>query len=222
MPEPALPLHFFARVDESPDAEFYATPRFVLHIDEATVAALTSLYREELPAGSRLLDLMSSWVSHLPADVRYAHVSGLGMNAAELAANPRLDDVAVQDLNREPALPYADASFDAVLCAVSVQYLTQPVEVFRDCARVLRPGGKLVIATSHRLFPTKAIAAWRSLGPDDRMRLLAGYLTRAGGFATPRWIDRSPPDADPLWVAIATREAQAPTGSVRSSAYTPK
>jgi len=205
MAELALPPHLFARVDESPDAEFYAAPRFVLHIDEATVAALTALYREELPAGARVLDLMSSWVSHLPPEVPYAHVSGLGMNAAELAANPRLHDAAVQDLNREPVLPYADASFDAVLCAVSVQYLTRPVEVFRDCARVLRPGGKLVIATSHRLFPTKAIAAWRSLGPDDRMRLLAGYVARAGGFGAPRVVDRSPPQADPLWVLIAAR-----------------
>ena len=222
MAEPALPPHFFARVDESPDAEFYAAPRFVLHIDDATVAALTALYREELAAGSRLLDLMSSWVSHLPPEVGYAHVSGLGMNAAELAANPRLDDATVQDLNREPVLPYPDSSFDAVLCAVSVQYLTRPVEVFRDCARVLRPGGKLVVATSHRLFPTKAVAAWRSLGPDDRMRLLAGYLARAGGFAPPRRVDRSPPQADPLWVAIADREAQTSADSVRSSTYTPK
>jgi SAM-dependent methyltransferase len=222
MPEPALPPHFFARVDESPDAEFYAAPRFVLHVDDATVAALTALYREELPAGSRLLDLMSSWVSHLPPEVAFARVAGLGMNAAELAANPRLDDATVQDLNREPALPYADASFDAVLCAVSVQYLVRPVEVFRDCARVLRPAGKLVIATSHRLFPTKAVAAWRSLGPDDRMRLLAGCLSRAGGFAPPRLLDRSPPQADPLWVAIATRDTQVSSDAVRSSAYTPK
>ena len=205
MPESALPARLFARVDESPDAEFYAAPRFVLHIDPATIAALTELYREELPAGSSLLDLMSSWISHLPAEVPYAHVSGLGMNAEELAANPRLDARVVQDLNQSPALPCADASFDAILCAVSVQYLTRPVEVFRECARVLRPGGKLLIATSHRLFPTKAIAAWRSLEPGDRMRFLHACLERAGGFLTPRVIDRSPTLADPLWVLITAR-----------------
>jgi SAM-dependent methyltransferase len=212
MADPALPAHFFARVDEAPDGEFYSEPRFVLHVDPETVAALAELYREELPPNGALLDLMSSWVSHLPGDVAFSRVAGLGMNAAELDANPRLGERVVHDLNLEPTLPFADASFDAVLCAFSVQYLTRPVEVFRDCARALRPGGKLVIATSHRLFPTKAIAAWRALGAEDRTRLLQGCLQRAGGYGSSRFVDRSPPLADPLWVVIA----------VRSSAYTAK
>ena len=205
MPDAPLPAHLFARVDEAPDADFYAEPRFVVHIDPETIAALTGVYREELEPGSKLLDLMSSWVSHLPPEVAYAQVVGLGMNAAELAANPRLDTRLVQDLNAAPILPCVDASFDAVLCAVSVQYLTRPVEVFRECARVLRPGGKLVIATSHRLFPTKAIAAWRSLEPGDRMRFLHACLERAGSFEALRVVDRSPRLADPLWVLIAAR-----------------
>jgi len=205
MADTPLPAHLFARVDESPDPDFYAEPRFVVHIDPETIAALTGLYREELESGSKLLDLMSSWVSHLPEDVRFAQVIGLGMNAAELAANPRLDARIVRDLNADPTLPLADASVDSVLCAVSVQYLTRPVEVFRECARVLRPGGKLVIATSHRLFPTKAIAAWRSLAPADRMAFLRLCLQHAGGFDAPRVLDRSPRLADPLWVLIAAR-----------------
>jgi SAM-dependent methyltransferase len=203
-----FPPELFARVDESPDALFYGEPRFALHIDDATIAALTQLYREELPPGCRVLDLMSSWVSHLPNDVRYARVAGLGMNADELAANPRLDERRVQDLNREPALPWPDASFDAVLCAVSVQYLVRPVEVFAEVARVLREGGKLLVATSHRLFPTKAIAAWRSLPADDRLRLVGAYLGQAGGFTGARVVDRSPAGADPLWVVVAERAAR--------------
>ena len=206
--ESPFPAELFAREDESADALFYREPRFALHIDDATVAALTQLYREELPAGCRLLDLMSSWVSHLPGEVRYARVSGLGMNEAELAANPRLDERRVQDLNRDPALPWPDASFDAVLCAVSVQYLVRPVEVFAEVARILRDGGKLLIATSHRLFPTKAIAAWRALPAPERLRLVGRYLERAGGFARARVVDRSPPGADPLWVVVAERAAR--------------
>lgn len=201
-----LPARLFERVDESEDRLFYTEPRLVLHIDAATVAALTQLYREELAPGSDLLDLMSSWVSHLPDEVGFGRVAGLGMNAAELAANPRLTERCVHDLNARPALPFADACFDAVLCAVSVQYLIRPVEVFREVARVLRPGGKLLIATSHRMFPTKAIAAWHGLSPADRLRLQQRYLELAGGFEVPRLVDRSPRDADPLWVWIAARE----------------
>lgn len=200
-----LPAEMFRRVDESPDAEFYAEPRLVAHIDEATIAALTALYRELLPPGASLLDLMSSWISHLPEDVAYARVAGLGMNATELAANPRLSDFAVHDLNVDPELPYADAAFDAVLNAVSVQYLVRPVAVFAQVARVLRPGGLALVAMSHRLFPTKAIAAFHALGPGQRVDLVRRYFDAAGGFEPPRFIDRSPEGADPLWVVAARR-----------------
>ncbi len=159
-----------------------------------------------MPAGARVLDLMSSWVSHLPPEVRYARVAGLGMNAPELAANPRLDERRVHDLNADPALPWPDASFEAVLCAVSVQYLVRPVEVFAEVARVLEPGGSFVIATSHRIFPTKAIAGWQALGPGERTRLLAHYLALAGGFEDAHFLERSPPAADPLWIVHARRK----------------
>jgi len=207
--EHAFPPGFFARLDESDDAAFYAAPRFVVHIDEATIAALTSWYGEVLAPGSDVLDLMSSWVSHLPevAALPLGRVVGLGMNAAELAANPRLAAYDVQDLNAEPRLPYPDACFDAALCAVSIQYLTRPVEVFTEVARVLRPGGRVAIATSHRCFPTKAIRAWHVLSPPDRLGAIASYLARAGGFAPAQLVDRSPPGADPLWIVTALRQA---------------
>src|SRR5258705_3998034 len=203
---PPLARELFAREDETPDALFYREARFALHVDLATVAALTQLYREELRPGCRLLDLMSSWVSPLASELASARVAGLGMTAAELEANPRLDERRVQDLNQDPAVPWPDASFDAVLCAVSVQYLVRPVEVFAEVARVLAPDGKLLIATSHRLFPTKAIAAWRAFDRDDRLRLIARYLELAGDFTALRALDRSPRGADPLWVIAALRK----------------
>ena len=122
-----FPERFFAREDESADARFYRQPRLVTHIDDATIAALTDFYAEFLPPKSSVLDLMSSWVSHLP-DVEYGRVAGLGMNAEELAANPRLTDRVVHDLNEQPTLPFADDSFDRAVLAVSVQYLVQPME----------------------------------------------------------------------------------------------
>src|SRR5580765_4868817 len=121
--EPDFPPTAFTRLDESDDTLFYAPPRLVTHIDENAIAALTDFYRKTLPSSGVILDLMSSWVSHLPDDLPTAEVIGHGMNADELAANPRLARWFVQDLNRAPALPLADASCDAALCCVSVQYL---------------------------------------------------------------------------------------------------
>ncbi len=204
---PALPSHLFRRQDESPDGAFYREPRFVTHIDDATMDALTQLYREVLTPGADVLDLMSSWVSHLPEDVRYGRVAGLGLNERELAGNPRLDDYAVHDLNRNPELPYPEASFDFVVNAVSVQYLTRPIEVFASVARVLRPGGTYLVACSHRMFPTKAVAVWQALQPDDRIRLVGSYFSLAGAFDEPGFVDRSPAGADPLWVIYARRVA---------------
>lgn len=200
-----LPPELFRRQDEAPDAEFYAIPRFVTHIDPETIAALTHAYRELLPERGSLLDLMSSWVSHLPPEVAYARVAGLGMNREELRANARLTDFAVHDLNAEPELPYPDASFDAVTNAVSVQYLTRPVEVLASIARVLRPGGISIVAMSHRLFPTKAIAAFHALPASRRVQLVATYHELAGGFEKAEFLDRSPTGADPLWLVVARR-----------------
>jgi SAM-dependent methyltransferase len=199
----SFPTGFFNRQDEADDSRFYSQPRFVVHIDDATIAALTDAYRELLPAGGALLDLMSSWVSHLPDELGFARVAGVGLNEAELSRNPRLDDHLVHDLNRDPELPFEDASFDAVINAVSVQYLTRPVEVFRSCARVLRPGGLHVVAMSHRCFPTKAIRAWHVLSPTDRLDVVASYFHLAGGYERATRVDRSPPGADPLWIVMA-------------------
>lgn len=205
MTQPPLTERLFQRQDESDDAGFYVQPRFTTHIDDATIAALTQYYRESLSSNDRVLDLMSSWISHLPAEVDYRRVAGLGMNAEELAANPRLDEYLVQDLNAAPTLPFATSAFDAVLIAVSVQYLTRPLEVFAEIGRVLAPGGRCIVAMSHRLFPTKAIYAFHVLSADDRCRLVGAYFGDSGLFDVVERIDRSPPQADPLWIVTGIR-----------------
>ncbi len=175
-----LPDGAFRRIDEEDDALFYEAPRLVYHIDENAVAALTDFYRRVLPEGGVLLDLMSSWVSHLPPEIGYAEIIGHGMNEAELAANPRLGRRFVQDLNNDPRLPLDDDSIDAAMICVSVQYLQHPVAVLREVARVLRPGGPVVISFSNRCFWTKAVAIWRGLDDAGHARLVELYLREAG------------------------------------------
>jgi SAM-dependent methyltransferase len=207
-----FPPAAYAREDESPDAEFYAFPRKVVHIDDGAIAALGRLYAEVLPAGGRLLDLMSSWRTHLPQGFRAGEVVGLGMNAEEMADNPRLTRALVHDVNREPRLPLGDAEFDGAVCAVSVQYLLHPVRVFREVARVLRPGAPFVVAFSNRCFPTKAVAIWLSLLDEGHAELVRAYFRAAGGFGDVSEETPSPDGyGDPLYAAWARRASAGST-----------
>ncbi len=198
---PELPAGAFGKSDPTSDRLFYAQPRLVTHIDAGAIAAVTELYRELLPAEGAILDLMSSWVSHLPPEVVYTGVTGHGMNADELAANPRLGAWFVQDLNADPALKLADRTFDAACLCVSVQYLQQPVAVFREVRRVLRAGAPFVISFSNRCFPTKAVAIWRALEGAEQQELVSLYLTRAGFVRIGRRASL-PRRGDPLWTVI--------------------
>ena len=177
---PEFPPGAFARVDESDDAGFYLPVRLVTHIDEGAIAALSRLYGDTLKPGGTVLDLMSSWVSHLPDDLPLGEVIGHGMNATELAENPRLTRWFLQNLNQTSALPLEDASLDAALCCASVQYLQKPVEVFTEVRRALRPGAPFIVSFSNRCFPTKAVAIWRSLDLGGHASLVHLYMTKAG------------------------------------------
>ena len=199
-----FPIEAFRRQDESPDEQFYQTPRLVTHIDDRAIAAVTQLYREHFSEGGAILDLMSSWVSHLPPEVEYRRVVGLGMNETELQNNPRLNEYVVQNLNREPVLPFGDVEFDGAGICVSVDYLTRPVEVLRDLGRVLKPGAPVIITFSNRCFPTKAVAAWQALDDAGHMRLVEEYLREAGNWREVHSLDRSPRRmfSDPLYAVI--------------------
>ena len=198
-----FPEGFFGRADESDDQGFYDSPRLVTHIDDRAIAAVGLVY-EQLGLTGRVLDLMSSWISHFRQPPE--HLVALGMNGPELRANEMADAAIVCDLNRRPALPFASGSFDAVVCCVSVDYLTRPIEVFDEAARVLSPGGTFCCTFSNRCFPTKVIAGW--LGGDDRthIELVARYFALSG-----RWTDITAgvalepgPGGDPLYAVYAT------------------
>ncbi len=203
---PALPPEYFRRQDESPDANFYQSPRLVAHIDDPAIAALGEFVRPLVPQSADVLDLMSAYLTHLPPDVRArcARVAGLGMNNRELAANTQLTEHVVHSLNDDPLLPYPDQSFDIALCTVSVQYLLRPLEVFAEVRRVLRPHAPFVVSFSNRCFPTKATAAWLGM-TDAQHASLVAYYFRESGWQDAQAVDISPaPGAsDPLFVVWA-------------------
>jgi SAM-dependent methyltransferase len=199
-----FPPAAYEREDESADAGFYGVPRRVVHIDEGATAALGRLYAAVLPAGGRLLDLMSSWRSHLPAAIRPREVVGLGMNADEMADNPQLTTSVVHDLNRDPRLPFRDGEFDGATCAVSIQYVLHPVRVFREVHRVLGRDAPFVVSFSNRCFPTKAVAVWLGTGDRQHLDLVRSYFEAAGHWDHVTGEDRSPDgNGDPLYAVWA-------------------
>ncbi len=200
---PFRPEHF-RRMDESDDALFYREPRLVTHIDDAAIAAVSRFYGQVIPPGAHVLDLMTSWVSHLPPELPLSGVAGLGMNAYELEQNPVLTERIVQDLNRDPVLPWPDATFDAAIVTVSVQYLTDAPAVFAEVGRVLKPQAPFAVAYSNRCFPTKAVAVWQSLNSREHAELIGLYFRLSAKFDRPDAYDISPGSgSDPMFVVVA-------------------
>lgn len=206
-PESPFRPEFFRREDESSDVLFYREPRLVVHIDEPAIEAIGEYFGSSLPNDGLILDLMSSWRSHLPGDFVRERLIGLGLNAVELAENPQLDDRVVQDINTVRGLPFRDNCMHAAIITVSIQYLTHPVEIFREINRVLEDRGTLHIIYSNRMFPTKATAIWRSLDEYQRAQLITAYFAVSGGWEQPRVLDISPNPgmSDPVYIVSARK-----------------
>ena len=201
------PAHAAARPDASADLEL----PLARQIDAAAIAAITELYREILPPGGAILDLMSGWVSHLPPEIPYSRVVGVGLNAGELAENAFLDEWHVQDLNCDPNLPFATAEFDGAAICVSVQHLRRPCEVIREAGRVLKPGAPLIVTFSNRCVPTPAIGCWCLLDDAGHLCLIAQHFVQAGIWGDIRCVDRTPPGGgDPLYAVIGRSLGVAP------------
>jgi len=203
MAESVFPPWFFDREDVSDDAGFYTVPRFVTHIDDGAIEAVGLLY-EELRIDGEVLDLMGSWVSHFRRPP--ARLTVLGMNEAELKANPEARNWLVHDLNMDPRIPFDDETFDDVVCCVSIDYLIRPVEVFADVARVLRSGGRLVCTFSNRCFPTKVIRGWLASDDATHCEIVSRYFALSGRWRDPVSERRPTPfGGDPLFAVWSTR-----------------
>lgn len=209
MPLSDIPAEYFRRQNESSDFLFYGSPRLVAHIDEAAIAALGEFLEPRIAENFDILDLMSAYLTHLPVEVRACcrRVAGLGMNAAEMAANAQLTEYTVHNLNDTPTLPYPNQAFDTVLCTVSVQYLLHPVEVFAEVYRVLRPEGNFIVSFSNRCFPTKATRLWRETSDEQRLGLIQMFFEQSGGWKAVEAFDLSPNNgrSDPLFAVVGRR-----------------
>ena len=207
MQPPFLPEHF-QREDESADPLFYSYPRLVVHIDDQAIAAVSQIFRDQIPPNSVVLDLMSSWRSHWPKGHPKKRLTGLGLNAVEMQQNPDLDAYVVHDVNQDPVLPFQDNTFDAVLITVSAQYLTRPIETFQQINRILKPGGLLIVTFSNRMFFAKAVRIWRNSSDQGRLELVADYMEYAGNFEDIRggFVNReqSPP-GDPIFLVVGRK-----------------
>jgi SAM-dependent methyltransferase len=202
---------FFRRLDDSDDELFYLAPRFVVHIDEGAIAKVGAIYAQLLPQGGALLDLMSSWRTHLTEHTRPSRVVGVGLNRDEMEDNPQLTEAVVHNINVNPRLPFDNAQFDGAIMTVSVQYLTRPVETFAEVGRVLKPGAPFIATFSNRMFPTKAVAIWQYLDERDRVGLVGRYFAESGAFDKIAVIDKSAPTdppADPVWAVAGYRIAE--------------
>jgi len=213
----------FTRADPSPDPSFYSSPRFVTHIDDNAISLLRTYYQHNLPSRGRVLDLCSSWISHFPPSLEKAalafkgkknsdgnglEVLGLGMNKAELAANPILSSAHLQDLNTNPTIPTSLSPVSATACVVSIDYLIHPVEVLSSLFKITEPGGKVHLVISNRCFPTKAVGRWLRVSEEERLQMVGDYLWWSGwrdveivtvcdGKGEGGWWGGRP---DPLWV----------------------
>lgn len=181
------PTHFFvdrpfARADENEDSVFYSRPRLVNHIDNAAIGIISGLYGRLIPSQAEVLDLMGSWTSHLPMNLELKSLTVLGLNMDELNANSRASERVVQDLNLEPFLPFEGGRFDAVICTISVEYLTRPFEVFDDVTRVLKPGGLFIQSFSNRWFPPKVIRIWPELHEFERIGMVLEYFMKSAKY----------------------------------------
>jgi SAM-dependent methyltransferase len=193
-------------MDESDDELFYSAPRMVVHIDDDAIREVGEIFLARLPSEGAILDLMSSWRSHLPLALAPSRVVGLGLNREEMEANPALSQVVVHNLNRDPHLRLEDAAFDGAVLTVSVQYLVHPVEVFAEVGRVLRPGAPFVVSFSNRMFPTKAVAIWLEASEEQRVELVRKYFVDSGVFEKIEVIDRSRrARSDPIWAVVGYR-----------------
>jgi SAM-dependent methyltransferase len=225
----------FSRVDESDDSAFYSVDRFVSHLDSLALATVEKIIRDLIIEDNPvILDLMASWDSHIPQELCPSKVVGLGLNKNELTENKAVSEIVIHDLNRDPHLPFPDNTFDAVINTVSVDYMTRPIEVFREVGRILKPGGLFLVIFSNRMFPRKAVRIWKESSEEERVLLVEDFFLESGAFGkTTVFVSKGKPrpkndkyahlgiPSDPIYAVYAEKKGCEPSRRARPKVIIP-
>ena len=207
--ESPYPQDSFGKDDETDDELFYVEPRLVVHVDDNAINSIQSYYSKVFPENAIVLDLMSSWKSHFPTNKQFKKTVGLGLNAIEMENNPSLDEFFVQNINVDPTLPFEANYFDAVVIVVSIQYVSKPIELFQEIARILKPDSFCHVIYSNRMFPTKAVWLWKALSDDMRAQLIASYFHSTNNFGKPEFkniTEVTGSSIDPVFVVSSKKQ----------------
>lgn len=132
--------------------------------------------------GTRVLDVATgTGIAALAAAERGAVVTGLDINPGMLAVARRKSSEIDWVEADTAALPFADATFDAVLCQFALMFFPDRQAALRDMLRVLRPGGTLAVAVWEALERTPAYdelipLLGRIVGPEAAQALTAPFI----------------------------------------------
>ena len=175
--------------DETDDSEFYSAPKFVYHLDSNFRKNLSELYEEQIKNNSSVLDLMSSWDSYLPKNLKYKKVIGHGLNKEELEKNKAFDEYWIQNFNANQKIPLENETIDFCLMVAAWQYLQYPEKIAEEISRILNQSGKFIIAFSNRAFWHKAPNIWTYSSEIERIEYVRNILIN-NGFCEPKVIKK--------------------------------
>ena len=167
----------FSREDETSDAEYCQHPEHIENLDTLALSTIEDLFVRLIPKGAEILDLMAGVDSHIPSEIQPARITGVGLDSKGLDENAKLSEKIIHDLNGGKPLPFNDDEFDVALITLSIEYITKPLELFEEVARILKSSGLFIITFSNRMFPPKAVNIWKNTGEQERVALVKKLIS---------------------------------------------
>ncbi len=177
-----FPAAYFRRYNEDDDSRFYPFNEPDEYLYNDSLNTFQTLTDDLLPRQAAVLDLTAGAHSYLSPEIKPLSLAGIGLSKEQMSRNPQLSEIIVQDLNLNPKLNFAEKEFDAALCTCGIQYLIQPLEIFCEINRILKPGGLFFVSFTGDCFPEKAIAFWLETQSRQHLLLVRRYFEASGNW----------------------------------------